>query len=150
MVPHQGQLVSWCGEPVALFWYCPLACLQNSSLWSVWLGVVLCPTHKPIRKGSCPHFLSSCLRMDSQAQIKAVARWNCCNVSNRKVYRINTVTPYSPNVRQLPLQSPQPYGVCCQTKVCFCFTTTCREPKQVCDRLSFMAPIWVVQVGDAG
>ena len=33
--------------------------------------------------------------MDSQAQIKAVARWNCWMVNSRSVYRISTAIPPS-------------------------------------------------------
>ena len=97
LAPHQGQFVSWAGVPLPLPLYLPpCSCWIASAAASVVFGVVFCPTHSPMRNGSLPHVFSSLRRMTSQAQIRAVARWNCWIVSNRSVYRINTATPNSP------------------------------------------------------
>ena len=44
-----------------------------------------------------PQVASSRRRAISAAQTSAVARWNCCAVSSRSVYRISTVTPARPS-----------------------------------------------------
>ena len=103
-VPHHGQFVSWWGDPTPPtapdLGLPPCAALTASSASLVQLGVVLPPTHRPMRNGVLPQRLSPLLmavrRMSSQAQIRAAARWNCWSVSSRSVYRISTVTPFSP------------------------------------------------------
>ena len=79
----------------------PRACLIASTASSVRLGVVRRPTHRPMRNGVLPQRGRPCSRalrrIDSQAQIRAVARWNCWIVSSRSVYRIRTAMPSSPD-----------------------------------------------------
>src|SRR5258708_39950184 len=102
-VPHQGQFVSWCGDPTPPtapnFGLPPCAAFTASSESLVQLGVVLPPTHRPMRNGVLPQRLSPLLmevrRMSSQAQIKAAARWKCYSVKSRKLYCIRTYYPFS-------------------------------------------------------
>ena len=56
-------------------------------------GVAPDPTHSPTRNGSSPHLPASWRRTNSQAHMRAAARWNCCSVSRRRVYRMMTAVP---------------------------------------------------------
>ena len=96
--PHHGHTANWCGDPTPNTGRRPLRSASTTSAdCSVRLGVVLRPTHSPSRKGVSPHFAVSPNRICSQAQISVAARWNCCSVSSRRVYRISTATPFSPS-----------------------------------------------------
>ena len=85
---HQGHRASCIGDPLpppkplGLF----AACLAQPSACSVVVGVERRPTHRPMRKGVAPHRSSPAARRsrrsNSQAQMSAVARWNCCRVSS--------------------------------------------------------------------
>ena len=59
------------------------------------------PTQSPIRNGVVPHRESPAStrsrRSISHAHTSAEARWNCCAVSSRSVYRISTATPRVPS-----------------------------------------------------
>ena len=61
------------------------------------------PTHRPIRNGSVPQVASSPRRSTSAAHTSAAARWNCCAVSSRSVYRMSTATPASPPRASTPV-----------------------------------------------
>ena len=60
-----GSWLSWAGEPLPRPLYLPpCSCWIASAAWSVVFGVVLLPTHSPMRNGSLPHFASSPRRID--------------------------------------------------------------------------------------
>lgn len=63
----------------------PCCCAMASAACSVVFGVAFIPTQRPILKGGAPHVATSARRIVSHAQISAVARWNCCSVSSRRV-----------------------------------------------------------------
>ena len=91
-----------------------------------------------MRNGVLPQRLSPLLmavrRMSSQAQIRAAARWNCWSVSSRSVYRISTVTPFSPERPSTdPLQPPQAERVGGQAQVGFGLAAARGEPEQIGD-----------------
>ena len=50
-----------------------------------------------MRNGASPQRPGSSRRISSQAQMSAEARWNCCEVSRRSVYRMITATPSRPS-----------------------------------------------------
>ena len=102
-VPHQGQLVSWCGEPTAADAPCWLAAVRLLDrlvgiVGRVGRGPPADPQADAERRlaPAVVALLRPCGGSTSQAQIRAVARWNCWSVSSRSVYRISTATPFSP------------------------------------------------------
>ena len=87
--PHHGQLVSCAGEVIPAVYLSARMASTNAWLSSVLPGATLLPTQSPMVKGTSPRDLSPLVsavrRMCSIAQISAVARWNCCKVSRRRV-----------------------------------------------------------------
>ena len=80
--------------------------------------------------GSSPSRCGSPARSHSAAQARAAARWNCCVVRRRRVYRVMTAVP-APRVAEL--QAAEEDRERCEKQVRLGLSTTRREPQQVDD-----------------
>ena len=90
-------------------------------------------------------------RMTSQAQIRVVARWNCWRVSSRRVYRIRTAIPSSPDrPSTTPWRRRMATVKAVRPEVGLGLAAAGGEPEEVGHGVGALAPVGVVEPGEAG